>query len=61
MSPDPARVAAHLLQEAPVRAQHAGVLGVPLDHDLVGAVAGDQGLTLVHFSAQRKRFVWHRG
>ena len=20
-----------------------------------------QGLTLVHFSAQRKRFVWHRG
>ena len=26
-----------------------------------GAAAEDQGLTLVHFSAQRKRFPWDRG
>ena len=24
-------------------------------------MASDQGLTLVHFSAQRKRFLWDRG
>jgi len=29
------------------------------DGDEVGAVA--QGLKLVHFSAQRKRFLWERG
>ena len=25
------------------------------------AAASNQGLTLVHFSAQLKRFLWHRG
>ena len=36
--------------------RHSSSTAVPLP-----ASASEQGLTLVHFSAQRKRFMWDRG
>ena len=32
-----------------------------LEKSIEKEVASRQGLTLVHFSAQNERFVWHRG